>query len=159
MTSLGSYSKIHPQLILHEDHGKERIPDFFLERFDNGFCDICELKKSSEIITKETYNLRTFKDKIHVAVQQINNFRNFFDDKANRAYFGNKYGLKAFKPRVILIIGRNSSFYDDMERIKLEDRLFNENIKLYTYDEIVMNANRWLKYAYQQPRDKLLSST
>lgn len=35
-----------------------------------------------------------------------------------------------------------------MERIQLENRLFNENIKLYNaYDGIVANANRWRRYA------------
>jgi hypothetical protein len=147
LTTLGNYSKIHSQLILHEDDGKTKIPDFFLERFDNLFCDICELKKPNDVLTKEIYNLRTFKDRVHIALQQVSNYRNFFDDKANREHFFKVYGLKAFKPRVILIIGRTNNFYDDIERIKLEDRLFSENIRLYTYDDIVSNANRWLKYA------------
>lgn len=146
LTSLGSYSRIHPQLILHEDDGTDKIPDFFLERFDSSFCDICELKKPSQALTKDIYNLRAFRDRINIAIQQVSNYRDYFEDRQNREKFHASYGLKAFKPRVILVVGRKNDFYDDLDRIRLEDRISHNNVQIFTYDDIVANARRWMKF-------------
>lgn len=142
LTTLGSYNNIHSHLILHEDNGNKIIPDFFLEKLDSKFCDICELKKPNLKLSKEIYNRTSFRDKIHVAVTQLLSYRDYFDDRYNREKFESLYGLNSFRPKVVLIAGRNADFESEISRIKLESEL-KSFVSLRTYDDILKNAQIW----------------
>ena len=139
------YSKLHPQVIIHEDSGSRLIPDFFLEKIDSDFCDICDLKRPTVELIRNQKNRTRFRATVMEAVAQLDNYRDWFDDKSNRDAFHSRYGLKAFKPRVVMIIGRKDSYYDEIERIKIESRL-PSHVDLKTYDDIVSKARLWRNY-------------
>ena len=147
LLALGDYSNLHSQLILHEDTGKKLIPDFFLEKFDSDFCDILDLKKANVALVREQPRRRRFRDAVMEAVAQLGVYRDWFDDKQNREWFHSRYGLKAFRPRVVAIIGRTNCFYDEMEHIRLLDHL-PRWVRLHTYDEVVAKARYWKKLLY-----------
>jgi hypothetical protein len=75
-------------------------------------------------------------------VAQLMTYRDWFDDRRNRERFRSAYGLTAFRPRVVLVIGRRRSFYDDIERMRLESML-PSGVQLKTYDDIVARARQW----------------
>lgn len=145
--ALGDYSNAHPQLILHEDCGPNLIPDFFLEKIDSDYCDILDLKRANVDLIRNQPRRMRFRDAVMEAVAQLNTYRDWFEDVANREKFTSRYGLKSFRPRVVVIIGRNTSFSDEIQRIRLCERL-PRWIKLQTYDEVVSKAYRWKELTY-----------
>lgn len=143
---LGQYSQIHPQLILHEDEGTQLIPDFFLERVNSDFCDICDLKRADAEIVRHQRNRNRFRDAVMEGVSQLTRYRDFFDEASNREAFRDRYGLEAFRPRVVLIIGRRSSFLDDMQRTRVESGIPSW-VSLTTYDDVLSSARNWRQLA------------
>jgi len=142
LLALGNYKAIHPQLILHEDTETGLVPDFFLEKMNSDFCDICDLKRpTAELVRIQKHRVR-FRDSVMEAIAQLEHYRNWFDDKANRNAFYAKYGLRAFRPRIVAIIGRRQSYYDEVNRIKLESSLPG-CVSLVTYDDVLDKAKQW----------------
>lgn len=142
LLALGDYKALHPQLILHEDDGGKLIPDFFLEKINSDLCDICDLKRpTAELIRHQRHRVR-FRDAIHEAVAQLDHYRDWFEDRTNREAFKRQYGLSPYRPKVVVVIGRQLNFYDDIQRIKLESEL-PAWVSLKTYDDIVAKARQW----------------
>lgn len=142
---LGPYTHIHPQLVLTEDTGTRLVPDFFLENFHTGFCDICDLKRPTEGLFKEVAGRPQFRDRVMAGVRQLSQYRDYFEDRDNRRIFETRYGgLRAFRPRIILVIGRRENFYDELERVKLKSEL-RDWVTVHTYDDVIQSARQWQK--------------
>lgn len=75
-------------------------------------------------------------------IAQLATYRDWFEDKANREAFHRRYGLKAYRPRVVAVIGRTESFDDEIQRIRLEDQL-PRWVTIATYDDVVARAKHW----------------
>jgi len=135
----GKYVDIHPQVVLHEDNGERLIPDFMLEKVNDHFCDICDLKLATQTIKKFKRHRSGFRAVIHEAISQLETYRNWFEDKHNRDLFNQRTGLKAYRPKVVLIVGRNLDYYSDIERIQKED-IFPKHVEVVPYDEVLLRA-------------------
>jgi hypothetical protein len=142
LLAIGDYVNLHPQLILSEDSGDRLIPDFFLEKMDSSFCDICDLKRPTAELVRYQKNRHRFRDAVMEAVAQVTMYKDWFEEQDHRDLFYQRYGLKAYRSRVIVVIGRRMSFVDDVKRISLESNLPNW-VTLKTYDDIVSGARRW----------------
>jgi hypothetical protein len=142
LSALGPYATAHPQIVLRRDDGTSLIPDFFLERLDTDFCDILDLKRSSVELVRRQQNRTRFRAAVLEAVAQLETYRTFFEDRENRRAFKERYGLNAYRPRVVVIIGRRRSFEDEIERIQLESQL-PAGVQLKTYDDVYEEARRW----------------
>ena len=53
-------------------------------------------------------------------------------------WFEKKYKLKAYKPRTIILLGRDGSFKDEKERRELE--VFLHDYRILTYDDLLTIA-------------------
>lgn len=142
LLALGDYTRIHAQLVLSEDDGGRMIPDFFLERFDSSLADICDLKRANVELVRAQRNRRRFRDAVAEAVAQLRTYADYFDDASNRNAFKNAHGFTAFRPRVVMIVGRRQSFDDDIDRVKLMSGIPNW-VDLRTYDDVVAKARQW----------------
>jgi len=91
LIALGDYIRIHPQLILREDDGRRLIPDFFLEKLNSDFSDICDLKRPTSELVRYQKNRFRFRDVVRQAVAQLEHYRDWFEDKANRDKFYNQW--------------------------------------------------------------------
>lgn len=74
---------------------------------------------------------------------QLREYRNYFDEKAQRDIFTKRYALESYKPDVMVVIGRSNCFKSNMERQALTQEL--SNLKIMTYDDILARANKQLK--------------
>jgi hypothetical protein len=148
-----NYKQLHPQLILYKDTGEKLIPDFFLERFNDNFVDILDLKLAHRVLTKFPKNRSGFCAALYEAINQLREYRNWFDDKHNRKQFYDLYGLRAYKPRVVVVIGRKHDYYSDVERWSIEftrSRLEDDlprYVNILTYDDIIDKARQFKKIA------------
>ena len=143
-----SYQRIHPQLALVSHENREYIPDFFLEPLETRFCDLLDLKLPySQLVTRLQNNRRVrFRAFVNEAIAQLKEYRRFFDERVHRSEFSAKYGLEAYKPRMILIAGRTHHFESDLERKELS-QLLPRDFELWTYDDLVLRARRYLAFA------------
>jgi len=144
LLAMGPYTRLHPQVVITEDAGNSLIPDFFLEKINSDFCDICDLKRPTSELVRLQRNRHRFRDAVMEAVAQLDTYREWFEDSAHRREFHRRYGLHVFRPNIVVIIGRSNSYYADVERITLESRL-PRWVQLSTYDDVAERARYWLK--------------
>lgn len=139
------YKRVHPQLVLESNSMPNRIPDFFLEPLSTEFCDLLELKLPYQDIVRRTRSFTRvrFKDFIDEAIAQLIEYRRYFEDSINRNNFYNRYGLSAYNPNMILVVGRRHHFKSDIERSELQS-LLPKDIKILTYDDVLDRSKRLL---------------
>jgi hypothetical protein len=140
----GKYINIHPQIVLHEDDGGRLIPDFLLEKINDHFCDICDLKLATQLLARHKHHRPGFRAAIYEAISQLEFYRNWFEDKQRRDEFYLRTGLKAYRPRVVLIIGRKLDYYTDIQRIQTES-ILPGHVELITYDDVLERARIYRK--------------
>ena len=135
LTLLGDYQGIHPQLVLREDDGGRLVPDFFLEKINSTFCDICDLKLPTADLKRFQRHRVRFRDAVLGAVAQLERYRRW----RNVDDFHRTHGLSVYRPKVVVIMGRRSSYYDEVERIQME-ALLPPHFVLRTYDDAIDEA-------------------
>lgn len=142
LTALGPYVDVHPQVVLSRADAGPLIPDFFLERLNTRFCDLCELKRADVDLVRRQQNRTRFRDAVMEAVAQLDTYRDWFEQEGRRDALLEEFGLTAFRPQAVLVIGRKNSFASDLERISNESKLPGW-IRLTTYDDVLERARRW----------------
>ncbi len=135
------YRQAHPQLVLFSEDGRDMIPDFILEPLQSRFCDLLELKLPyEELVTRLRRGSRArFRSMVTEAVAQLSEYSRFFESAKNREVFQASYGIHAYNPRMILVIGRRHHFESDMQRQELKD-LLPSRLDLWTYDDLLARA-------------------
>jgi len=142
------YKSMRSHVYLHrEEEGKgPLIPDFMLEPvnpFD--FWKIVDLKLPDEKIVKIINdNRKGFSGKILDALHQLREYRDYFDNSQYRERMG-EIGIKAFKPEISVIIGRDYCSLSIEDMIKARCDL--EGLNVITYTELLEQAKRmaWLR--------------
>lgn len=129
------YKAAHPHLVLGNDEHGDLIPDFVLEPIGgNPLCDLLELKLPSA----RTYVLKKsrhrFSSAVMEAAAQLREYSAYFDDKDKRKRFSEQYGLTAFRPRMMVIIGRRGNVDPMVARRIQED---SPSLQLKSYDDVV----------------------
>lgn len=127
----------------------ENEPDFILKRYD-GFADVVEIEApGKELFTKPNKSKKSQpKAELIQAFAQIidyvDSYNNQFKDQLYKDYeAGIANPLNPYKPRGLLIIGRDKKF----ERKKLRQlNSFLNNISIMTYDEFLLSAESMLDF-------------
>jgi len=144
------YKKAHSQLALGDSLGDKLIPDFVLEPVDqNALCDLLELKLPST----QTFVLKKSRMRFSAAVleacAQLRTYNRYFDQEHNRKTFETAYpGLRAFKPKMFVIIGRRGTV-DPLTVREMQTDL--PNLVLHTYDEVLARM-KWKVDAIKKGR-------
>ncbi len=105
------YKQAHPHVVLSREKEGELITDFVLEPVSqNSFCDLLELKLPSAKTYVLKKNREHFSAAITQAAAQLRVYAHFFNEEKNRSNFQQIYPhLKIYKPKMFLIIGRESN--------------------------------------------------
>lgn len=129
------YRTAHPHLVLEPGDGGKLIPDFVLEPLNSAaLCDLLELKlPSAQYFVLKKGRMR-YSAAVLDACAQLREYRAFFDEPKNRESVQRKYGLRAYRPRMLVIIGRKGD-YDPIQARRTEDDL--PALSLRTYDDIL----------------------
>jgi hypothetical protein len=144
------YKEIHPQLFLYRDNKSKQdfIPDFIMEPVSNKYCDIIELKKPNYkngiIKGRNKPDRADFRAFVNNLETQLLSYQEYFDDEKNRTIFYERYKLKAYKPKLICVIGRQSDFINGFERQQIENR--HNKINFLTYDDILDQVKQYRNY-------------
>lgn len=130
------YRRAHSHVILSKETGEWLIPDFVLEPVEQGsLCDILELKLPTADIFVLKNNRARYSAAVFEAAAQLREYSRFFDEERNRDRFNRAYpSLRAFKPRMFVIIGRSGKV-TQFQRREIESDF--PNLTLRTYDQLV----------------------
>lgn len=136
------YRTLHSQLILDRGDKGALIPDFFAELTHGRHFDLIDLKKPNEKLIVGTKNRRGFSAAVNTAIGQLREYRDYFDDSRQRKKFYETYGLRGWKPRIAVVIGRNPQCQEYETFIRARRTVFDAEI--VTYDDIIERAKRRL---------------
>ena len=134
------YVSLRSKLILDQGDRGDLIPDFFAELECKNYSDIVELKLPAEPLIVGTRNRRRLSSAVNSAISQLRTYGGYFENEANRRLFFSKYGLRAFRPTLSVIIGRAPSPDMHEDFLNAKSSIFGVNI--LTYDDIISRAKR-----------------
>lgn len=138
---LGSnYARLHSQIGLVRDDGTRMIPDFFLERPGTAFADIVDLKKPSAKLVSGPRDRRGLAASLTRALNQVREYREYFEVSATRREFHRRHGFHAYRPAIMVVIGRSVDYLDHLERVRIEGEY--KNLQIVTYDDLLNRAKR-----------------
>ena len=117
-----------------------------LEPISSQFCDLLEIKLPYQsLVTRLRNKSRVhFRALVNEAISQITEYRRYFESDRKRRAFHARYGLEAYNPKMILVIGRKHHFRDDLERRQLQ-ALLPKDLELFTYDDLLSRARTYRK--------------
>ncbi len=110
-------------------------PDFLLVNTD-GYADILEFKLpklKGAAVTGRT-NRETFSAEINSYIAQTRVYRQYFEDPNNRRWVADKLGIKAYRPRRILVLGRRSDLLSEEWREVASEHA---DLQILSYDDLV----------------------
>ncbi len=138
---LGSdYRDLHSHISLITEDGKSLVPDFFAESIGSNFADIIELKKPSAKLVSSSGGYQGFAKALTYVLNQLRDYRNFFDNSANRSEFHRLHHFEAFRPSITVVIGRSLDYTSQIQRRAIEDEY--KNLKVMTYDDVLRRAKQ-----------------
>jgi hypothetical protein len=134
------YCALHSELVLDRGDKGSLIPDFFAELVHRNYVDIIDLKKPNEQLIVGSVNRRGFSAAVNSAVYQLREYRDFFESSKKRNEFHARYGLRAWYPKIAVVIGRtpHGAEYEDLVRARRS--VFDATI--VTYDDLLARARR-----------------
>jgi hypothetical protein len=135
------YASFRSKVVL-ETGGNEFEADFMLEPINQKqLWDILELKlpRAKILVSEERYPI--FSQPVQKAIAQLREYRNFFNSEENREKVFKNTGIRAFKPKLILLMGKRELLNPfDIRRQESE----NPDVSLITYDDLVFRAKNKL---------------
>jgi hypothetical protein len=143
------FFETHPEFLTTDDHVAVRSgitlasgaeyglrPDFFLQRRDVPFWDIAELKLPTATLVRGRPARRGWAGAVHSAVDQLREYRRFFENPELAKKVREEHGLDIYYPRLTLVVGRDAAFGSYAERQKLVP----PEARILTYDDILRLA-------------------
>jgi hypothetical protein len=112
-----------------------------LQPFDDDLCDLLELKLPHEPIVVGRANRKRFSSAVQEAVAQLRTYRDYFDDRSRREEIQRRYGIRAYRPRMAVVIGRLTAM-DPIEYRRIADG--QKEVRIMTYDDLLKRARRFL---------------
>lgn len=141
------YKSLRSKVVLERDTGSSLIPDFFLEPVTGEYWDILDLKLPQKPIAVGPRDRRHFSHHVLEAQAQLRTYGDYFDDPRKCEQIFHRHGIKTYKPRLAVLLGR--SFIDEGPIRKDIERDI-PNLTVITYDDLLARAKqRSLRLSYQ----------
>lgn len=132
------YGRALPHVILSQESADPLIPDFLLTIPGQRGFDILDLKLPSAALLARHPHVRMSYE-ITKAIAQLRRYQKFFNSSENRKAFEQRHGLLAFRPQVMVVIGRDTHFHSLDERMEIEEQA--EGLRIVTYDDLLAYAH------------------
>ncbi|MCB2230938.1 DUF4263 domain-containing protein [bacterium] len=138
-----NYARAHSKIVLSREKDGPLIPDFVLEPFDSeSLCDLLELKRPSAEVAVLKKNRYRYSAAVLEGIAQLVEYQRYFDEDRHRKAIENRYGLRAYRPRMFLILGRAPRI-DPIALKKISAASSDAIVK--TYDDLLRKMKRKLK--------------
>ncbi|MEU6731812.1 Shedu anti-phage system protein SduA domain-containing protein [Streptomyces physcomitrii] len=138
-----AYEEAQSHIVLQRDSDGPLIPDFALKpRNPNALCDLLELKLPRAKLLRVSKNRVRLTSAIMGASAQLREYQSYFDDIKKRIAIEETYGLRFFRPRMMVLIGKRSDYSASDLRSAESDV---PNLSIVTYDDILERAKARLR--------------
>lgn len=140
-----TYEAAHPHIILQRPDAGPLIPDFVLKPpNENALCDLLELKLPRAKLVVGQSNRKRLSAALMEACAQLREYRDYFEAQANRAAIEEIYGLRLYRPRMIVVIGKRSDYLaNDLRRAESDI----PQLTITTYDDVLDRARNRIRAA------------
>ena len=129
------YKSVIPHPILERDNDGDLIPDFFLQPLNSELADIWDLKLPKVELIVGRKDRQRFSQSVYETTAQLREYRDYFENKKYRELIKKKYGITAYKPNVVAVIGRSPADVDEIKFRQISDSL-PSYFKIITYDDL-----------------------
>lgn len=137
------YQEALPQIVLKRDGAGPLIPDFALKPLDpDGLCDLLDLKLPSKKLLVGSSNRRRLSQAVVEACAQLREYRDYFEVPHNRRLVEEAHGLRFFRPKMIVVIGRRGGV-SPVELRRAEGDV--PHLAILTYDHLLEQARHKLR--------------
>lgn len=136
------HREVYPQVYLSRHEQGPLVPDFILTNPEIQRATVVELKLPKPKLIRHQRNRDRFADAVMEARSQLLEYRDWFEQKANRENIAAKVKMEIFRPHLAVVIGRSADFKCGIDRQKLAART--DDIEVLTYDDIAAYAKRRL---------------
>lgn len=139
------YESIYPHVMLRRGEAGPLIPDFVLKPHnENALCDLLELKRPTARLVVGQRNRKRLSSALLEASAQLREYRDYFELPGNRKAIEEIYGLRFFRPRMTVVIGKRSDYFAYDLR-KAEGDV--PHLTITTYDDLLDRARSRLRRA------------
>ncbi len=137
------YRQLYSHVVLTRDEGSTLIPDFMLEPVERSrLCDLLDIKCPTARVFVLKKNRIRFSAAVAEGRAQLLEYSRYFDEKKHQERIYRAYGLRCWRPRMFLIIGRLGPI-DAFQRRFVETSM--EDLQVVTYDGILKKNKRRLE--------------
>lgn len=136
------YKRVYPKIVLERDDGTKLIPDFMIEPVGGEWCDILDIKLPDKEVAVGTRDRKDFAYSVHQLHAQLREYAAYFDEEKYRKRIISKYGLKAYRPKLIGVIGNNFDQADDVQIRRVMTQY--NNFDVFTYEQLKLIAQQRL---------------
>jgi len=138
-----NYQNVYSQLVLERGNDGSLVPDFILEPYEDGFCDILDLKLPTQNIIVGGKDRATLAAGLHAVAAQLREYTAYFEQEKHQRFVKEKYGLRFYRPRMIAIVGRDMKQMTESQ-IRRAMTVY-PDLQFMTFDELLKHAqNRML---------------
>lgn len=120
------------------------IPDFMLQPLNSKYANILDLKRPDASLVTGSKDRRRFAHGVHEAVAQVREYREYFAHPEHRRAVEKRYGLTAYYPAALIVIGRQPKTVSAEEMKRIEGDVPNF-VTIQTYDDILRMMRRMVE--------------
>jgi hypothetical protein len=130
------YADVYPQVVLEREEEGNLIPDFLLRPLASHYVDVLDLKLPTERLIVGGKDRKRFGAAVQSAIAQVREYRDYFERSEYREKLRSKYGISAYRPKCIVVIGtRPSEIPEEKLRQLLDD--VPRYLSIMTYDDLL----------------------
>jgi cold shock CspA family protein len=132
------YASASSHIVLEREHDGPLIPDFVLKPHDpEGLADLVELKLPSAKLLIEKQNRVRLSAAVFEACAQLRAYSDYFESEDRRLAVADRFGIKVFRPRLYIVIGRRGKY--DPAQFRAAERDL-QSFTVRTYDDLIERA-------------------
>jgi hypothetical protein len=131
------YKHISAQVVLEKDDGTRLVPDFMALPILTDFWDIIDIKRPQARVYVGSRDRLDFAHGVRDLCSQLREYGAYFDDSRHQEKVRQKYGIKAYKPRLIGVIGNRPQVRDPLQARRVHSEY---NCDIWTFDKLLSLA-------------------
>lgn len=137
---LNDHREVHPHIYLERSEDGPLIPDFILTNNELQKAALLEIKWSNQLgnIVRRQKNRERFSALVTEAKAQLHKYLNWFDIPEHQERILRHVGMRVYKPKLMVLVGRTSSFTSAIDRSEISVQ--HPDIEVVTYDDIISLA-------------------
>jgi antiviral defense system Shedu protein SduA len=117
-------------------------PDLIVEPIGQQWADIVDFKRPLETIVVGSANRPRLASALSDAAAQLREYHAYFDDRRLASRIEEKLGIRCYKPRMVVIVGRDPNrFSAEQQRRALTAH---PQLEVVTYDQLLRAAREQL---------------